>query len=95
MNITLTNWRADRKGTRQGYCDLRLVDIGLTVKNISIHESSGKYWIALPAGESNGPDGKLRYWSFLSFDEAAKDNLRAAAVKQLRMLAPEIFNKAT
>ena len=91
MNVKLTNWRADRKGTKRGYCDLVLADVGLTIKGFTVHENSGKYWIAPPAGESNGPDGKLRYWQFLSFSDGAKDSLRNAAVDQLRTLAPEIF----
>ena len=48
-DIVCTHWKADVKHGRQGFADLSLPAVGITIRGIVLNASSSRRWISWPA----------------------------------------------
>lgn len=74
LTVTCESWKPLRKNTLRGFATVEIVEIGLTIHDVGVHESHGKFWAALPARPwVNGLEvltdgaGKIRYAQLLEF----------------------------
>jgi hypothetical protein len=96
--MRLTAWRPLRKNSLVGFVTLELPN-GLTIRDISVHESHGKSWAALRAkpmidGEGRcirNDVGKIQYATILAWrDRDLADRFSAAVVEAGRAAHPEL-----
>lgn len=83
MNIKIENFRPLEKNTLKGFLTIHLADVGLTIKDICLHQKNDKKWLSLPA-KPYVKDGvqawsyilefnKTHYWAFQDSGLAALD----------------------
>jgi hypothetical protein len=100
MNLAAANFRGDQRNTLQGFVDLTFLDTGLTVKEVAVHESHGKQWVALPArpvvdtrtgvAERYRDSGKVKFVAVLRFESPeANDLFQREALAAIARLAAE------
>jgi DNA-binding cell septation regulator SpoVG len=68
-DFLITNWKAHRKNTLQGFLSITLPS-GLVIHNCTLHESSGVRWIGLPARPYTKDDGSTSYATLIEFSTA-------------------------
>jgi hypothetical protein len=96
-NITAANFRGHERNTLRGFVDLTFLDTSLTIRDVALHEQSGRQWVSLPArpvvdtktgmAERYPDTGKIRYVSILNFDNReASDAFQAAALAAIDRL---------
>ena len=80
---------------RKGYCELRLPDVGIVIRDVAVHvfdqAKPPRCWVSMPAREYTDRNGERKFWAFLWFDRDANEQLQDQAREQLKKLAPEIF----
>ena len=79
--IRCVKFRRYEKNTLRGFCDLQLVCTGIILKDCSLHEKAGKFWISFPARPYRDKDGGLAWAATVEFADDAKQ-AREAFQKQ-------------
>ena len=88
--IEVLEFRTVERGSLKGFAKIRVPEWRLSMDDVGIHESHGKWWAALPARpqlDANkqvviGDDGKVKYVRSLWFDDRAiADKFSAAVVE--------------
>lgn len=74
MSIKVTHFRAHSKNTLQGFFTAQLTNIGLEIRDATLHEKDGKRWIGLPAKPYEKEDGTTGYAFIVKFYEKDKWN---------------------
>ena len=65
MNIEITSFTPYRENTTlQGFLSVLLTETGLEIRDIALHQKSGKRWLQLPAKPYKKPDGS-KGWSYI------------------------------
>jgi hypothetical protein len=94
--MQLLEWSAFRKNTLHGFAVVELPS-GLVIRDVSIHEKAGKWWVGLPARPQIGQDdkvirnhsGKVQYAATLGWkDRDLADRFSAAVVELVRAEHP-------
>jgi hypothetical protein len=71
--IRCIKFRAHRKNTLQGFCDLHLVRTGLVLKDCCLHEKAGKFWISFSARSYQDKDGGMQWAALIEFADGARE----------------------
>ena len=83
MGIQIVSFKPYQKNTLRGFFIARLTNIGLEIRDLSLHEKNGKKWIALPAKpyEKDGTKG----WSYILkfYDETKGKQFQMAVLEAL------------
>lgn len=88
--IEVLEFRTVERGSLKGFAKIRVPEWRLSIDDVGIHESHGKWWAALPSRpmlDNNknvviGEDGKVKYVRSLWFDDRAiADKFSAAVVE--------------
>ena len=94
--IVCTRWRALERNTLQGFADLYIVRIKMTIRDCALHRKGDKEWIAFPSkprvrdGAVVMEDGKAVYDPpLVALDDDVKERFRDAAVHAIRAKAGE------
>jgi hypothetical protein len=94
MNLVCEEWRSVRKNTLLGFAQIRIQELHLVVRDIAVHEKSGRRWAQLPARPQikdgrviTDAAGKVQYFSLLSFEgrdvaDAFSDAVCAAILRK-------------
>jgi hypothetical protein len=68
LHVTCVSFRACQKNTLRGFAVLILRPPGLLVKDVCLHESHGKRWVAFPARPYTDADGRQQWAAVLDFE---------------------------
>lgn len=63
MNIEILDYKAINKGSLMGTCHVKLLDMGWTIRDVSIFDSNGVKGIGMPARQYE-QDGKKKYYKY-------------------------------
>ena len=94
MSIEITKFRKFEKNTLIGFFTVRLSNIGLEIRDCSLHRKDGKKWIGLPSKPYKDSDGNEKYSYIVKFYEKDKwDTFQKAVLQELdKYLSKEIEN---
>jgi hypothetical protein len=91
--IEVLEFRAVERGSLKGFAKIRVPNWKMSIDDVGIHESHGKWWAALPARPMLdhdkkvviGDDGKVKYIKSLWFDDRETADRFSAAVVEAVM----------
>jgi hypothetical protein len=96
----ISDWKPRKSGTLRGFFTVNLAS-GLVLRELTLHERDGKWWISSPSKLMMGADGvalrdergKVRYGApLLDFATLqAKRRFRDQVLSELRWAQPEVF----
>ena len=92
--VEISDFRPLEKGSLRGFVTVRIPAIRLTIKDVSVHASHGRWWVSLPAKAQLDndkrqveKDGKPQYVNLLQFDtRIVADAFSAAVLRELDAL---------
>jgi len=101
VTVTCEDFRAYRKNTLAGFACIKISELKLEIKDIAIHQKSGRRWAQLPAKPQirdgalvKGDDGKVQYLPIMSFaTRAVADAFSAAVITAVLDLYFEAFDE--
>jgi hypothetical protein len=88
-SVVAANWRPRQSGTLLGFVDLAIADVGMTIRDVTVHAKNGSRWLCMPGraifDKATGlvlhdERGKVRYQPTI---EIAPDARRAFQVAAL------------
>ena len=84
MALEIVTFKSYQKNTLKGFFTVRLTQIGLELKDSSLHEKNGKRWIALPA-KPYKKDDDSQGWSYIVkfYDKARGEQFEKAVLEAL------------
>lgn len=103
-SITCLRFSPDRRGTLRGTASILVADLGLEVREVTVHQHGDKRWALLPARprlDSNGaairdPRGKIAYEALLTIgDDTRRAAFSRAVVDAVAAFAPTAFDLET
>ena len=74
MRVECIRFKSCPKGVLLGFCDIKILDFGLTIFGITVNMKNGKKWCNMPAKDILQPDGAKKYISHLRFDTMEQMN---------------------
>jgi len=80
MSIEVTSFRQFEKNTLKGFATIRMTNIGMEIRDCTVHEKDSKKWVGLPSKPYEDPDGNTKYSYIVHFynDDIWKKFQRAA-----------------
>jgi hypothetical protein len=100
MNVICTNWRGFERNTLIGFADFELPEIGLLIKECTVHRKGERHWIGLPGrpqlkdgtAVKDQSTGKVQYFNVLQFTgRSFADAFNAAAFAAIRKTHPAVL----
>ena len=100
--MKLLEWRSMTRNTLRGFAVLKMPS-GMIVRDVAVHQKSGKSWAALPARPQIGQDdkvvrnhaGKAQYSALLGWcNRDLADRFSAAVVQLIRAEHPSDLDGA-
>lgn len=83
MAVEVTSFKPYSKNTLRGFLAFRLTNIGLEIRDATLHEKGGKRWIQLPS-KPYEKDGKTLWTAIVDFyDKSRADQFQKAALEAL------------
>ena len=82
--IEIVSFKEYKNNTLQGFLTVRLTNIGLEIRDITLHEKEGSQWIGMPS-KPYEKDGKTKYSYVVTFTE--KETGEKFQAKVLQALA--------
>ena len=100
LTVKCEDFRPLRRNTLCGFASVFLQEIGLRIKDLSIHEKNQSRWASLPSKPMlknealmKDAEGKAQYASILEFPErAVRDAFSAAVVRAVIEHSPAAFD---
>ena len=71
MTIEIVSFRNYKKNTLQGFLTIRLTNVGLEIRDATLHERGGERWVGLPSKPYEA-EGETKYSYIVKFYEKAK-----------------------
>jgi hypothetical protein len=101
LTITCRGFYPLHRNTLRGFCEIRIEELRLVIRDIAIHEKGSARWAQLPSrlqirdGELvHDADGKIQYVHLMNFDSrAVSDAFSAAVIRAVLEFAPTAFEK--
>lgn len=85
MALKITKFREVHKNTLRGFLSVRMGNIGLEIRDISIHEKDGRQWLAMPSRPYQDSEGNRKYSFILDwFDNEKKAQFESAVMALVR-----------
>lgn len=72
--VEIISFKEYQKNTLQGFATVRLTNIGLEIREITIHQKNDSQWIGMPA-KPYDKDGKTQYSYIVHFYDKDKGNV--------------------
>lgn len=70
MTVEIVSFRPLVKNTLRGFLTIHLADIGLTIKDVCLHEKNSKRWLQLPSKPYTKTDGSQGWAYILEIDKS-------------------------
>jgi hypothetical protein len=99
--ITCLRFRPDNRGTLCGIASILVADLGLEIREVTVHQQGSKRWALLPARprlDANGtairdPRGKIGYEALLAIpDETRRQAFSRAVIDAVAGFSPTAFD---
>jgi DNA-binding cell septation regulator SpoVG len=85
MALKITKFRDVRKNTLRGFLSVRMENIGLEIRDISIHEKNGSQWLAMPSRPYEDSRGNRKYSFILDwFNNEKKAQFESSVMALIR-----------
>ncbi len=81
--MKIHNYRPIGKGLMIASCDIEIEEWGLTIRNCTLFDKGGNKWISFPSKKTDGPDGKPKYFSYVTMDKEKKERFDKTAIALL------------
>lgn len=103
LAVECTEFRRFRKNSLLRFAELRLPDLRLLIRGVSINETSGRRWVGMPSkpmvdkegNQLRDERGKVKYLAFLQFDTREVANAFSdAAIRAVLAHDPSAFEDA-
>jgi hypothetical protein len=102
MTLACTGFTRMRRNTLIGFCEIKVAELQLVIKDIALHEKGKSRWAALPSKPMTkgdvvlkGDDNKIRYVPILQFaNREVADAFSAAAIRAVLEHSPDAFDDA-
>ena len=72
MGIEIVKFRKYEKNTLQGFLTILMTNIGLEIRDATLHQKEGKKWVSLPAKPYEKEDGTTGYSYIVKFVDKDK-----------------------
>lgn len=83
MAIEIVSFKPFSKNTLQGFATIRMTNVGVEIRDVTLHEKNGKRWIQLPS-KSYEKDGKALWACILDFyDKSRGEQFQKATLAAL------------
>lgn len=69
MTIEIVNFRKYEKNTLKGFFTAKLPKIFLEIRDCSLHQKDGKYWVNLPSKPYKDEEGNQKWSYIIKFTE--------------------------
>lgn len=92
MAIEIVAFKPMDKGTLRGFLTVKLTNVGMEIRDCTLHDKEGRRWIGLPSRQYEKVDGTTTWTPIVLFYDRDKEGqFRAATLKALEefMAAPE------
>ena len=84
MPIEVKEFRPYEKNTLRGFATIRLTNVGLEIRDCTVHEKNGQRWIGLPAKSYEKDDGETGYSYLIAFYEKPRfEQFKKAVLKAI------------
>jgi hypothetical protein len=83
MSLQITKYRECRKNTLRAFLSVRMSQVGLEIRDISLHEKNGKQWLAMPSRPYEDSEGNRKYSFILDWFDSDRKTLFESAVLAL------------
>lgn len=80
MNLQITKFRKYESGALQGYADILLIDVGLTLYACTLFEKEDRSWVGLPQQKYTNKDGETKYSWISEFTKDFRDDFQSSAL---------------
>jgi len=67
--LEIVDFKQHEQNTLQGFIAVRLVETGLEIRDIALHQKNGNRWLQLPAKPYTKPNGSKGWSYILNFHE--------------------------
>jgi DNA-binding cell septation regulator SpoVG len=85
MGIEITKFRECHKNTLRAFLSVRMSQVGLEIRDISLHEKNGKQWLAMPSRPYKDSEGNQKYSFILDwFDSMKKTQFEAEILRLVK-----------
>jgi len=85
MGLEITKFRGCRKNTLRGFLSVRMGNVGLEIRDISLHEKNNKQWIQLPSRPYVDNKGNEKYSFILDwYDKNRKTQFEAEVIRLVK-----------
>jgi len=75
------------KNTLQGFLTVEMTKLGLEIRDLTLHQKNGHYWIAYPSRQWTDDEGKTKYTPYINFtDEKMKERFQAGIIAELKKI---------
>lgn len=100
LSVVVENFSPIHRNSLRGFVQIKIPELHLKIRDISIHEVNDKRWIGLPGKPTLDRDGvaqrddrnKIAYVPILQFtDRATNDAFAAKVIAELLIFAPAAF----
>jgi hypothetical protein len=102
-NIRCVGWTRHQQGTRVGFCDVLIPEIGLVINELPVFAQNGKRWSLFPAKAQISFDGQVmrepssgkpKYISVMKItDEDQRRSFSAAVIDAVLKHNPRAFEQ--
>ena len=75
MGVEVRSFRKFEKNSLRGFLVIYMTNIGLEIRDATVHEKDGKRWIGLPAKPYQDESGNTKYSHIIKFTDKAKWSL--------------------
>jgi hypothetical protein len=101
LTITCLGFYPRHRNTLRGFCEIRINELRLVIRDIAVHEKGSARWVQLPSrpqirdGElMHDEHGKIQYFHLMNFEtRAVSDAFSAAVIRALLEFAPSAFER--
>jgi hypothetical protein len=84
MGIEIVKFRKFEKNTLKGFLTILMTNIGLEIRDCTVHQKDGKRWVGLPAKPYEKEDGTTAYSYVIKFvDKNKYFQFQEAFIKEL------------
>jgi hypothetical protein len=87
LTIVCSDWKPLRRNTLRGFAKIHIVELGMTIADVVVHETHGKLWAAPPSRAWVKDDalvrddnGRTKYSPVFEFDRREVGTAFSAAV---------------
>jgi len=79
MAVEIVSFKEHVSNTLRGFADVRMTNIGLTMKAIGVHQKNGSRWVTMPSKAYAKKDGSQGYEPIVEFyDKSMEGQFRRA-----------------